>query len=301
MGLYSVPYLAADPPTLSPRTANVTVYADLLSVKVPSEAPEDTDRAGGFYRKRGVIKSFSKRSRTRFLRRMATFRNLDEGLFVTLTYPGDFDYAKRAYKRDLQTFRKRMTRLFPDIRGIWRMEYVTRKSGALLGACVPHFHLLLYGDVACSTECIEAFRAWVSVNWNEIVAPGNDDHLAAGTQVDKITSRAHSMRYAAKYAAKVNEAIAPEFVVGRLWGYWGDWDMSEFLKISLLLPQYAFLKLYVANSVRARKYASAFAYGMRLMRAPPDKGINVMGLGDLSGQVAQQGMDSDIMRLVLRL
>jgi len=231
---------------------------------------------------------------------MATLRNLDTGYFVTLTYPGEFDYVHQAYKRDLQRFRQRMARLFPDIRCIWRMECKVRLSGALFGIVVPHFHMLLFGDITGRADALSSFRAWIATTWNNIVAPSDEAHLAAGTQVDTITSRAHAMRYAAKYAAKPSLDTGGDTILGRLWGLWGAWDIRELLSIALELPLYAFLKVYVANHVRASKNERAQAYGMHLMRAPCDKGINVLGMGDLSGD-ATDANNSAILRIIGQL
>lgn len=295
-----MPKLAVDPPALPLSYAELSVFADISTVRVFNRVPKHLDRAGGLYPKRGQITQFSKRSRTRFFRRMATFRNLDKGYFVTLTYPGDFDYVHQTYKRDLHVLRKRMARIFPDIRGIWRLEYKLRLSGALQGAVVPHYHFLLFGDVAGQVSCIEAFRGWIATVWNDIVAPNDTQHLAAGTQVDTITSRVHAMRYAGKYAAKVGETITPEFHIGRLWGYWGEWDISEFVKISLFFEDFYFLKLYVANYLRATNQTRRFQYGMAILRAPPTRGFSVLGLGDMSNECTEP-MNSDIIRLSLRI
>jgi len=289
-----------NPPAPPVRTAQMTVYADLLSVKVRSQLQSDRDRAGGSYPKRGVISQFTKRSRTRFFRTMAKCRNLDKGYFVTLTYPGDFDYVHQNYKRDLQRIRQRLVGLFPDIRCIWRMEYKVRLSGGLCGIAVPHFHLLLFGDVTERGDALPTFRAWVATSWNRVVAPDDMEHLAAGTQVDTITSRTHAMRYAGKYAAKIGETDTPAYHVGRLWGLWGNWDIRELLSIALEMPLYAFLKVYVANHVRASKNERAWQYGMHLMRAPDNKGINVLGLGDLSGDYTGEN-NSAILRIIGQL
>lgn len=281
--------------------AVATIYADILSVHVPSIAPKPSGRVGGNYPKRGKVTHFSQRSRSRMLRRLAMCRNFDKGLFCTLTYPGEYDHEKLRLQRDLQAFFKRLRRAFPDIRCIWRVEYKLRKSGSLQNVVMPHIHLILATDESYIFNNLSTFRAWLAVAWNGIVAPDDESHLAAGTQADCIHSRKHAMRYAAKYAAKVSEATESISAVGRHWGYWGDWDVSQFLEIALNFAQFQFLKVYVSNVLRSGDKAKKRAFAMRLMRAPPNYGFSAFGLGDLSEGQLSQNQGSDIMRAIARI
>ena len=182
----------------------------------------DFDIGGDDPRVRGRISDFSDDSRKR-LGRAVRNAVADYHVFVTLTYPPGFGNDGARCKRDLDTFLKRLRRLqvcSVDDQGIprdvenrswsviWWQEW--QKNGRI------HFHL------AC-THFLDPH--WLSQIWFEIVGSGNENHLAAGTNVKGLSGgRDGVAKYAAKYMSKREQKVAPDGweQVGRFWGISGD-------------------------------------------------------------------------------
>lgn len=189
-------------PCVSAPTVKIALGGDLLELKGP-RIPRP-----GIGGKRGRIRGYSAASRRRLLRLMASVDRNAVGLplFVTLTYPAVWSPDPERWKRDLDTFLKRLQRRFPKVAVIWKLE--PQKRGA------PHYHLVIFG-----VSYID--RYWLRQAWYEIV--GSDDlrHLQAGTQVKRVKSWRGVGAYASKYLGKVgDEANFPEYA-GRWWGFVG--------------------------------------------------------------------------------
>ena len=105
--------------------------------------------------KRGKIKEFSAKSRSRMMALVASLKASSLPQFVTLTYPREWVHDPRMWKVHLDTFRKWLSRSYPSASGIWKLE--PQERGA------PHFHLLVFGI---------PFLPWqiVAVRWAEIVS-----------------------------------------------------------------------------------------------------------------------------------
>jgi len=287
-----------NPPAPLREYATLSVFADLASLKIAPQEGLIGKQGSGLIR--GRVSQFTKRSRTRMIRVMAKMRNMDRGFFVTLTWPGEFENDAAKWKVQMQNFFKRFRRFMPEIRCVWRMEYKVRLSGAMEGYIAPHIHLLLFGFEDYVFSDVDALRAWIAVNWTECIPGASADHLAAGTQCDLIFNRQHATRYASKYAAKAEKTFSIVAPVGRHWGYWGEWDMSELLKVTLDLQQFLRLKVRIANYLRTGDNIARFKYGMQIMRAPPNYGLSVLGLGDMSKPGDGDWQNSAIIKLVFK-
>lgn len=244
----------------------VMVYADLTKVHLPGG-----EQVGGG--KRGACTGFTAQSRKRLLEQLAKCRNCNSGLFVTLTYPGEYSFDPRRWKRDLATFRKRLLRIQPNCGAFWRLEF--QKRGA------PHFHLLIFNQTASARR----LRQWIKLAWYQIVGSGDERHYKAGTQVDLITSRKHAMCYASKYAAKTSdqdvadqEALAHLRGVGRVWGTFGNLDFEEAMIFTVTPEQAVELKRMVSRWMASKKSK----FSRRLARSRCGVGFSAFGLGDLS-------------------
>lgn len=159
-------------------------------------------------RGRGCVAEFTTSSRKR-LRRYLRNSTADYKVFVTLTYPPGSGSDPVRAKRDLEVFCKRYARIRPSAKWstCWFVEY--QANGRI------HYHI--YG-----TQYIH--HALVARWWYDIVGSGSPDHLSAGTQVVKLRGgRRGQIRYAAKYATKVEQKEAPAGAppTGRYWGVKG--------------------------------------------------------------------------------
>jgi hypothetical protein len=215
-------------------------------------------------------------------------------LFVTLTYPdsyldGYIDDWQR-WKRDGATLIKRLRRRYPDARGIWRIELVTRKSGAYEGALAPHFHFIWWGvDLLDYWELVE-FREWLARAWYEVVGTGDEKHLEAGTECAPCKSRQHSRAYVSKYIAKEEGDGLP---IGRRWGWFGEIDTSPVVVTALTRPQAVELRRMVA---RWLKSTGRDFWGRRVARGK--MGWYCFGLGDMSSMVWPDLSHATVMRML---
>lgn len=275
--------------------AMFAVYADLVKVKRTNQpAPE-----GG---KRGKISGFSNASRKRFLESIAKTRNQENGSFITLTYPGEYSPDPRRWKRDLDVFMKALKRQQPGIAGFWRLEF--QRRGA------PHYHLITFGRAGD----LETLRTWCSETWYRVVDSGDERHLKAGTNVRQIENRAHAMRYASKYAAKVATSTTmcidqvlelvvmallgadplllnsymqtallrnePTKEVGRLWGKFGGLDQSPVFVDALTVDGFIELKRQAVRWLKSK----GSSFSKRLARQRSRQGFSIFGLGDMSNR-----------------
>lgn len=156
---------------------------------------------------RGEVRGFTKASRHRMLQFLQTVDREKCGmpLFVTLTYPGKWPGDPRRWKRDLEVWLARLKRAHPAAWAVWRLE--PQRRGA------PHYHLLVFGLLMLAKE-------WLSRSWFEVVGSGDERHLRAGTQVQRVESWRRVIGYAAKYLAKEVSELpkAWQHGVGRWWG-----------------------------------------------------------------------------------
>jgi hypothetical protein len=137
--------------------------------------------------------------------------------FVTLTYPSEFPAWQQA-KKDLDNWRRRLTRAYNVSWGVWVEEFQAR--GAV------HFHIILTFEDRID---LYRFRSWLSKSWYEVVDSGDPKHLKAGTQaVPVFTKRGVGslMGYLAGEMGKIRQ-IRPvdprtgELIdTGRTWGIW---------------------------------------------------------------------------------
>lgn len=205
---------------------------------------------------RGAVDaSFSPASRRRLLQETAKIDSRIRPLFITLTYPDNYPDSPDTWKAHLRAFQARMSRKYPDMAAIWRMELIDRKSGVNVGRVVPHFHIITWpnspdldANEKLTAKTLKKFRGWVSWAWFQIVGSGDDRHLRAGTNVKAIYNAQGIKRYISKYvakAAKVAEIvdldtgeIVPAFPdgVGRLWGVWGKENLPLSGVVRLILP-----------------------------------------------------------------
>jgi len=146
--------------------------------------------------KRGEISTFSRKSRMRLLRFLATVKwgKIPTSLFVTLTYPTESDWLdKETRKRHRYLFHRYVENsLKREVPGIWRIEWKPRLSGPHRGMYCPHYHLLLFGVGYIHHAKI---RQW----WRQILK--HKGPLATDVQGCRSAKRASI--YVSKYVAKV--------------------------------------------------------------------------------------------------
>lgn len=221
---------------------------------------------------RSHIENFTRASRKRLLQRMAGCRNMDFGYFVTLTYPGSFEYTWQECKAHMAALRKRIMRRFHEARGIWRMEIKERLSGVSQGLPVPHYHILLFGLPYGHEAKIEAI---ISQMWDAIANYHDRDVPFLRCEVTQIRSRSHAVYYASKYAAKLDDGYDDGF--GRHWGFFGQWDETMSGRHIVTGAEMVHLKRLMRSWLRSKGRHSV---ALLFARIRQDFGISVFGLGD---------------------
>lgn len=194
--------------------------------------------------RRGVCAGFSPGSRRNMMRQVASMRltSRKSGL-ATLTYPKKYDNNPRAWKRDLDVFKKRLDRYAArhgiDIVGFWRLEL--QKRGA------PHFHLL----IAWTNKLPRLFKRWLSKAWYEIVASGDEKHLLAGTNFKLFDNRGVLRGYVSKYVAKLSDGVESS-EMGRHWGKIGKPDITPYIEGEMSPEQFTKARRYIRKALKAR-------------------------------------------------
>ncbi len=206
-------------PHLEPKKAKITSYAGgSLSVLTFDKAKKCGVPIRRAFGTRRVATGLSDSARLRFLRKMAkvNFSKIKgKVLFLTLTYPKNkWSTNPKVWKRNLQNFRKRLERKYRKVSGFWRLE-LSGKNGNLN----PHFHLLLLGQ-DLSNKALADLRVFVANSWYEACGKLSDDHLLAGSCVERVKSRREDWDRVTKYVGKKEKLKdeAPE--TGNVWGNW---------------------------------------------------------------------------------
>ena len=165
-------------------------------------------------------------------------------IFLTLTYPGQWEPDGRVWKEHLNRFWKKAVRRFEKLAAPWKLEPQMRLA--------PHFHALCFGVsripwqwVAVSWACIihgvkapraggkngfpmgpgktgaAEFRHWLD---NVCKLPEEvKESIRVGTKIEKLRSWRGVVSYVAKYLAKAVPGAWER--VGRYWGVIGRKDM----------------------------------------------------------------------------
>jgi len=228
------------------KSGKITLYADgsLIEATKNRSNPYAGQKRDWV---RGKVKKFSKRSRSRLMRTLAKINKRILPLFITLTYPAEFPADPQVYKADLDKFFKRLKYRFPEFACIWKLEF--QKRGA------PHYHLLVWG---LSIHC----KQLISLLWYEVVGSGDDKHLKAGTQVQKIRSWRGVMSYASKYMGKLETGDGG--LSGRFWGVSGrgfiPWSTIEKYEVfpGQVVQAMRLMRRYAG--IKSRDYASLSIY-----------------------------------------
>lgn len=160
------------------------------SKELETTANENKDSKNKKDTKRGRVSKFSYKSRVNLIRTLAQVKRDALPSFVTLTYPKEFPFEAERWKRDLDTFIKRLNRAFPGVCGIWKLE--PQQRGA------PHYHVIVWG-VSCSE-----LQAFVPQAWYEIAGDGNYDHY-----LYHIGAYDSSLHHGDKYHNKMEHCVQP--------------------------------------------------------------------------------------------
>lgn len=166
--------------------------------------------------RRGTIKGFTRSSRLRMLRTIASVNwgNVKQGVFITLTYPDAYaDRSIRERTTDKYLFLRYLENyLGKKIGVLWRIEWEPRKSGKRSGLLTAHWHLILFGVRFVSKEIVREFWTCVLRASGPVV-----------TWIEGIKSGKKLARYVGKYCSKLPDSSVLDNAsylnsLGRHWG-----------------------------------------------------------------------------------
>lgn len=175
---------------------------------------------------RGQVKGFTRAARLRLLKRVATidWQTIPQSVLITLTYPDEL--ADRTFQQrgqDRYLFMRKLERyLDRKVCGIWRTEFVPRRSGRYKGMLLPHLHLLVFGVTFVPWQTVRQF-------WKEVIHKKG----YCRTEIKRATSPKMAGFYVAKYMSKTTDS--PSLVNssylnthGRAYGYHRPGKIPQF-------------------------------------------------------------------------
>lgn len=188
-------------------THKINLYQNVVTLQ--DMAPSDQQTTPP-QREEGDIKTFSRKSRMRMMKKILAIRYDPDRrpIFITLTYHLETQKTARAYKLDIARFVRWLNRYDDRCRWIWKVEF--QKRGAV------HFHLIYFPNITFTRPRLEAFRRDVSEAWHEHSGETTEAHRKAGTNVQYVKSDRGIITYVAKYVTK-DEGTPPPVQIGRFW------------------------------------------------------------------------------------
>jgi len=225
----------------------IDVYADVINIK--SFYPVAKHDIGIKQKMSG----FSDNSRHAMIEFLAKVPDVPD-LFVTLTYSDDIAQDWTINLRgDFEKFRHQLEYHYPNVRAMWRIEFVPRKSGRLYSQFIPHMHLLVWLPKGTSKARKDKIlqndgQLWRNA-WHKITHSTDENHLAKfGCLVERIKSRKHAYAYCSKYLAKENEE---QIEAGRRWGRIGKFETPTELETYMTTREYVHFKRILNAYIKA--------------------------------------------------
>ena len=183
---------------------------------------------------RGKITYFSKKSRLRLMKFMASIKDRFL-LFQTFTFPDDVMKDKSISERSRlsQKIRKRFLRKvksrWPSFKAIIRQEWQDRKSGDIIGESCPHLHVLCLVNFLTINNhkywAVQLAQLWV----DSLGTSEPEKALSVATHKESyqwMKNQVMAQRYVSKYMGKVDEYSGDESR-GRSWFKVGDFNIPD--------------------------------------------------------------------------
>lgn len=196
--------------------------------------------------KKEVIKEFSKKSRREFIKFLCKITD-KLVLWLDVTFSDDVMEDKESRKdtsnKVLNRFRRIVLKKYPDIKIVYKREWVPRKSGKLQGEYIPHFHMFL--SVSGESEQNNLFglaskllQTWVECTKTKEIMKALSVALHPKSSRLIVNSK-QALKYGSKYISKPAGNWTEESI-GRSWGTIGKFNMPK-PKITEMTPSEMFL------------------------------------------------------------
>ncbi|MCX5832484.1 MAG: hypothetical protein NT140_11475 [Deltaproteobacteria bacterium] len=210
--------------------------------------------------KRGPVTDFSNKSRRNM---MVTMAKMDDPFEVwqDFTFADDIMEGKTIKEKAklasycLWKLKHWSVRYGLEINGVWKKEWQKRKSGALKGHYVPHYHMV-YSVPNADQDMYNLIIKKLAVRWVKITGTQLQDKALAVALHHKssrlIQSRKQMQIYMSKYIVKHDGFVTDESI-GRNWGKVGDPREGEGLQIEMTTKDMVLLKRCLRKLVKKRR------------------------------------------------
>jgi len=192
----------------------------------------------------GPITELSSAARRRMIWATKTidFDQFPRIAFATLTYHDN--WKGRDHKRDLDSYLKRIRRIYPDIQYLWRLEL--QRRGA------PHYHHLFLSPTT-PIDC-----DLLADHWHTLVDPDNIHHKKHGAEVTVLDSGWLGVSmYLTKYSTKPEDREGAVFE-GRRWGRSGGLKSNHVTgEYPLSTKEEVKLRRFLRGLLRSRRNRSS--------------------------------------------
>lgn len=194
---------------------------------------------------------------------MITMAKIDEALrfWQDLTFADDVmegltvAEAAKFSSLCLKKLKQWMERNGINVFGLWKREWVRRKSGALKGSYVPHFHLV-YTIKDSNEDSYLPTVSRIALKWVEITGTQEKEKALRVALHPKsfryVESRKQMQKYMSKYLVK-NDPISTEESIGRNWGRLGNLEVHNGEVIYVTEDETVFLKRCLRKIVKNPK------------------------------------------------
>jgi hypothetical protein len=182
--------------------------------------------------KRGKDTYFSKKSRIRLLKRLASIKDSFQ-LFQTFTFPDDIMEGKTITERSRlsseirRRFLRVVRRRWPSFKAVIRQEWQARKSGRIIGQECPHLHVLYLMNFLTKANYKDCARILAGL-WVESLHTREVEQALSVAQHESSYTWMHNQlmgkKYISKYIAKVDQSESRESR-GRSWYMIGKFDI----------------------------------------------------------------------------
>jgi len=181
---------------------------------------------------RGKITYFSKKSRLRLMKFMASLKD-QFLLFQTFTFPDDVMKGKSISERSRfshkirRRFLRKVKNRWPSFKAIIRQEWADRKSGDIIGESCPHLHMLyLINFLTIANH--KDWAVMLGKLWADCLGTNEPEKALSVATNDKsyqwMKGQKMAQSYISKYMGKVDEYSSDESR-GRSWFKVGDFDI----------------------------------------------------------------------------
>lgn len=233
----------------------VIVHQNLVEIKQNNQPILGGERGG---LKKPML-DYSSKSRRNFIKTLCKLKRHPK-LWQDFTFPDDvMEGLSIAEKRDYSNathlrFRNRIDYIYKEsYEMIWKREWQPRKSGALKGQYVPHYHFFIrrkdyemtwseYRDLA-----LELATIWV--NCTKSLHPSALSVAINEKSYREIRDAKEAAMYAVKYVGKKGEISDFGESIGRSWGRIGKLEMKEAKVIDLSPDEMVRLKRMLRHIV----------------------------------------------------